>query len=367
MKDTEASLGVGTKTINRRLYGARVLQNCYVGVASVALLFCLPFHTAWSQNPTAEISNGVVSATIATPDQKNGFYRGTRFDWSGVIQRLTFSGHNYYGPWFTRTDPSVHDFIYQGADIVAGPCSAITGPVEEFLSNDEALGFSQTQPGGTFIKIGVGVLRRPDREKYDNFHLYEIVDPGKWSVVAKPDSVEFVQELKDRSTGYGYRYQKIVRLLSGKPQMEIEHVLTNTGTRPIDTSVYDHNFLVLDHLPIGPDFTVTLPFTIQPLKPVKSVMGAIEGNRIVFRKAMEGRDVFAAALGGFGSSAKDYDIRVENRHQGAGVEITSDRPLESEEIWSIRSVLAMEPFIRIKVPAGQSFRWKYSYRYYTIP
>ena len=332
----------------------------------IASVLCVSVFSAFAQSPTAEISNGILSATVATPDQKIGFYRGTRFDWSGVIQRLTFSGHNYYGPWFTKFDPNVHDFVYREADIVAGPCSAITGPAEEFLSNEEALGFSEAKPGGTFIKIGVGVLRRSGSEQYDNFHLYEIVDPGKWSVVAKPDSIEFVQELKDSSSGYGYRYQKIVRLLNGKAQMEIEHILTNTGTRPIDTSVYDHNFLVLDGLPIGPDFTVTLPFTIQPLKPITSTTGGIEGNRIFYRKQLEGHEGFATGLRGFGSSSQDYDIRVENRHQGAGVEITSDRPLESEEIWSIRSVLAMEPYIRINVSQGQSFHWKYSYRYYTI-
>src|SRR4051794_32206211 len=52
--------------------------------------------------PTAEISNGKVSATIYLPDPVNGFYRGTRFDWSGVVRSLEANGHRYYGPWFTR-------------------------------------------------------------------------------------------------------------------------------------------------------------------------------------------------------------------------------------------------------------------------
>ncbi len=44
--------------------------------------------------------------------------------------------------------------------------------------------------------------------------------------------------------------------------MLIEHSLKNVGTRPIHTSVYDHNFLVLDKQPTDPGFTITLPFTI---------------------------------------------------------------------------------------------------------
>ena len=34
--------------------------------------------------PTAEIGNGQIKAKIYLPDPVNGFYRSTRFDWSGV-------------------------------------------------------------------------------------------------------------------------------------------------------------------------------------------------------------------------------------------------------------------------------------------
>ena len=107
---------------------------------------------------SATITNGQVVAKLYLPNEKSGFYRGTRFDWSGVIHSLTFDGHDYYGPWFTKTDPSVHDFVYAGADITAGPCSAITGPVDEF----KPLGWDEAKPGGTFVKIGVGALRKEE-------------------------------------------------------------------------------------------------------------------------------------------------------------------------------------------------------------
>jgi hypothetical protein len=66
----------------------------------------------------ARISNGLITAKIYLPDAKTGFYRSTRFDWSGMISSLEFNGHQYYGPWFTASDPSVRDFVYRGADIV---------------------------------------------------------------------------------------------------------------------------------------------------------------------------------------------------------------------------------------------------------
>ncbi len=46
--------------------------------------------------------------------------------------------------------------------------------------------------------------------------------------------------------------------------------------------------------------------------------------------------------------------------------ITGDRPLASETLWSIRSVLAMEPFIDVVAEPGKEFTWKYTYTYYTV-
>ncbi len=57
--------------------------------------------------PQAEISNGLVLAVIALPDETNGSHRGTRFDWSGMITSLECQGHKYSG----RHDPLVHDAI----------------------------------------------------------------------------------------------------------------------------------------------------------------------------------------------------------------------------------------------------------------
>ena len=319
-----------------------------------------------AQTHDIEISNGIIQATIHPPNPVSGFYQGTRFDWSGVIGSLKYSGHNYYGPWFTKTDPTVVDYVYRGSDIVAGPCSAITGPVEEFSTNEEGLGFSKASPGGTFVKIGVGVLRKPDNAKYSMFRLYDVVDQGQWSVQAKPASIVFTQRVMDPSSGYGYLYQKTVGLVAGKPQMVIEHRLLNIGKRPIVSSVYDHNFLVLDHQPIGPDFTITLPFEIHPAKPVNTALGSVDGKSIKYRKQMQGRDLFGVGIEGFGKTADDYKITIENRHVGAGMKITGDQPLESEELWSIRSILAMEPFIHMSIEPGKDFTWKYIYDYYTI-
>src|SRR5215470_5730440 len=159
---------------------------------AIALLGCAGALPA-ADYPTAEIGNGQIRAKLYLPDAKNGYYRATRFDWSGYITSLEYKGHNYYGPWYQKIDPNVYDFGYEGADVTSHLCTAGQGPLEEYQTNGRALGFDEAKPGGTFIKIGVGVLRRPDDSNYDHSKLYEIVDSGKWSVKKNRDSVEFTQ------------------------------------------------------------------------------------------------------------------------------------------------------------------------------
>jgi len=318
--------------------------------------------------PKAEISNGQIRVKLYLPDAKHGFYRSTRFDWSGVVYTLEYKGHNYYGPWFQKIAPNVQDVDHEGQDIVSTTYTdAVVGPAEEYQTNGTALGFDEAKPGGTFIKIGVGTLRKPDEAGYDHFKPYEIVDAGKWTVTKNRDSITFVQDLADPSSQYGYIYQKTMRLTKGKPEMVLEHSLKNTGSRPIQTSMYNHNFLVLDNQPPGPDFMIAFAFQLEAVRPPNKSFGELRGNQIVYLKTLEGQDRMSTAVRGFSDSPKDYDIRVENRKVGAGVRITGDHPLTNVAYWSIRTVLAIEPYISMTIDPGNEFTWKITYDYYTLP
>jgi len=70
---------------------------------------------------------------------------------------------------------------------------------------------------------------------------------------------------------------------------------------------------------------------------------------------------------GFGPAATDYRFTIENRKAGAGVEMIGDRPLNRLALWSIRTVLALEPFLELNIAPGAEYTWENTYRYYTIP
>ena len=71
--------------------------------------------------PSVRIANGMIGAQIYLTDSAKGFYRGTRFDQSGVVGSLTFGSQDFYGPWFDHVSPDVLDFIFTPDGIIGGP------------------------------------------------------------------------------------------------------------------------------------------------------------------------------------------------------------------------------------------------------
>lgn len=301
---------------------------------------------AAAEFPQAEISNSRIRAKLYLPDAQSGYYQATRFDWSGVIASLEWNGHNYFGKWFDRYDPKLHD--------------AITGPVEEFLTNGAGLGYDEAKTGENFVKIGVGAIRKPDEPRFRQFHTYEIADAGKWTVRQGPEWIEFVHELRD-TNGYAYLYRKKLRLAGD--QLVLEHHLRNTGRKVIATSVYEHNFLMLDGQPSGPG--LELRFRFEP-RAARSFNGLAEarGKEIVYLQELQPGQTVFSELEGYGRSARDYDIRVENRKTGAGVRQTGDRSLSKLVLWSIRSNISPEAFIDLKIEPGSESSWRIAYRFY---
>ena len=378
----------------------------------LSVLVTLPvFAAVWlsaQSHPTHEITNGEITATLYLPDARNGFYTTTRFDWSGAIGSLKYKGHEYYGIWWSKiTD--IYDFGYEGPnkDVISADFTAMVGPAEEF----GALGYNDVPAGGLFVKPGVGALKRDDAN-YNHSRPYVIANGGKWDVKKSRDAVEFTHTLNEPSIGYGYAYTKIVRLTPGKPQMTISHVMKNTGTKPIATNVYNHNFTTIDKQTTGPDIEITVPWQMAraarrggpppqgavpgapaaqgtparqspppvnpsaPLaagermgtqcgQPQMQTLAETKANKLVYAKVLEGAECYPGNFTGFGADAKDNDIRIENKKTGAGVHITADRPLSRFGYWSIRTVVAPEPYIDLNIEPGQQFTWTYTFDYYT--
>ncbi len=318
----------------------------------LALLFTfLVAGVCASDFPEAAIAGKHITAKLYLPDSERGYYRGTRFDWSGQIYSLRAGNHEYFGQWFEHYDPKLHD--------------AIMGPVEEFRSEEGSVGYAEAKAGGTFLRLGVGVVRKPDDNKFDPFKTYDIVDNGKWKVRNGRDWIQFTHELIGPN-GYAYQYTKTIRLARNKAEMIIQHALKNTGERAIHTWQYNHNFFMLDNQPTGPASVVQFPFDVKLKQPLRGDAAEVKGHNVVYSRELQKGESVYGEFEGFGPTARDYDFHLENKTGGAGVEITGDRPISKIVFWSIRSTACPEAYVDIRVEPGRDFKWSYKYRFYEV-
>lgn len=295
--------------------------------------------------PEAEISNGVLTVNFFLPDINNGYYRATRFDWSGNTSNLDYNGHSYYGKWYDKYEPTIHDVVM--------------GPVEEF----GPVGFSEAKTGEGFIKIGVGALTKPDDTPYNSFKLYKIDNPGKWKVKKRSSEISFLHKLKDGD--YGYTYIKTVRLTEARPEMVIEHTLINNGEKSIETSVYNHNFLMIDKEPTGPNYKIVFPYEVSGECRGTGESIRFEGNTIkLLRNLTKGESIFCGNIVGIEKNSDNYNITVENTRTGAGVRITSKESLSKLVFWASPTTVCPEPYTDIKLEPGNRYSWSINYEYY---
>ncbi len=298
-------------------------------------------------HPRMRLGNGALSAVIFLPDAQQGYYRGSRFDWAGVIGCVAYRGHTFFGEWFPRYDPLLND--------------SITGPVEEFRAPTSELAYDDPSAKGRFLKIGVGVLQKLDSSPYSFGAAYPIVDAGQRTTHLSKRSATFTQLLKT-GFGYGYRYQKTVTLSRHGAELTLKHTLKNLGTQTIDTDVYDHDFFMLDEQPTGPGMVVRLGFPPTPEKPFPST-ATITGNEIVFNEAPARGKSPQGYLTGYTGKAGEYDISVEDRNTHMGVEQTSTSPLSKFYFWSTPKTICPEAYIHIHVLPGQTQTWEIRYRF----
>lgn len=296
--------------------------------------------------PSVNISNGLIDAELYLPDAQKGYYQGVRFDWSGVIPKLSYKGHSFFGVWNpNRYDAKLHDNI--------------TGPVEEF----NPIGYEEAAVGGTFLKIGVGMLTKTNDSKYIFTDRYAIQNGGKWTTKPSKNKVIFTHELSDAS-GYSYLYRKTVKLTKGKPEMVLEHNLKNTGKNTIETSSYNHNFFMIDNEPTGPNIQTSFPFEVSAEGKNFGTIAHAENRAISYTRTLEtGENVYSAGLKGFGTTAKDYDILIKNLKTSAGVRIICDKPMDKFVYWACPTTSCPEPYIKIVAKPQEEVHWTIKYEF----
>ncbi len=295
---------------------------------------------------TIHLSNDRLSLALAVPGAA-ATYRGTRFSWAGIISEVTWGEHHLFGPWQPGPLPlDLHDNVSGTAGEFGMGIADMPPP----------LGFNEAALGDCFVKIGVGVLRRPDTQPYQFHGSYELVEAPAWEVSANSWRVDMRQRLEFK--GFGYDYTHAIELVPGASAFVIRHRLTNTGGRPIHQTHYSHNFVVLDRQPVGPDYEVIFPFTPGPAFGEESD-AVLQGNRLGFRQPL--RKAIFAMLTGFNGDAADNQVTVRNRRTGLTLKVVGDRPILRYHFFAVPGAVCPEPFVEIHAAPGETIVWEHRY------
>lgn len=298
--------------------------------------------------PKAAVTGKSSAFTLYLPDDAKGFYRGTRFDRGGVIADWKVNGATLFHAWKDTHDPA-------NADDITGPC-------EEFDQAGPA-DYSDAKVGDTFVKIGVGELRKDKGEPYQFMRTYPVVNAGKRTLTVVGGVYTFTHELTAKS-GVGYRLVKTVESADDATAavLRLRSTLTNTGTRPITTRVYNHNFFNVNRDPVGPSYAIDFPGKLRTTKTEGRYDGLAgkSADALTFRGKLDAGQVYAEYADW---PTTPYRFTMRHTPSGTAVEVTSDRPLSAFRVWGIATVICPEPFVAIDdLAPGQSFAWPTTYR-----
>ena len=258
----------------------------------------------------------------------DGYYRGARFDRSGVFKSLVFKGVELCEEWFENYSPTMHD--------------AVCGPAEEF---------SLMPCGAYWLKPGVGLLA-PDVEPYDRFKLYDVVDEGEWTVGKQADSTFFHHYLKDY-----YDYTKEIRVISDNA-FEIRHELK--PLIPWDGEVYNHNFFTIGKLETGPSRKIDFPFTPDGSWRAEYDSVGLSRAGVRFNRTLQkGESVYNGNIHQAGGEGMPYEMTL--REGPLSVHIKGDVPVTHTVLWANHRIACLEPYNKLQAAPGETLRWNIKY------
>lgn len=166
---------------------------------------------------------------------------GQRFDRSAAIQQIILDGAHLF------CQPEQYE---------AGrrTCHGI-GLCGEFVWDEAA---EKALPGQPFPKLGVGVLQqRSDGGPYDIWHPYKVLQLFPVFRRKEDGAVVTLQRMSGPS-GIRLELYRAYQLRANR--IILDTTVINQGTSSVHFFEYQHNFVAIDNLPVGPGYRLQIPF-----------------------------------------------------------------------------------------------------------
>ncbi|MCK6490916.1 MAG: hypothetical protein L6R48_21905 [Planctomycetes bacterium] len=285
---------------------------------------------------------------VMDPDAPERYHRGVRFTPLAAVLRASRGGHEFL------YNPIEHDPQDDHAGLAAEFDLCIPGGP----AADLPPGFAAAPVGGSFLKVGVGVLRKhaPD---YHLFHRPPLVAAAATTAAWEAARVLYRQDCRGPGD-LAYRLDALLRLEDGGV-VAVDWTLANTGSAAFATRQYSHNFLRFDGHDVGPGYELTFPHPVacSPLNPEQR----LDGSTIRFEAPIPTwLNAQVEAPPGVAAACT-----LAFPAAGLSTTCTTSIPIQHTAIHARAGYVAPEQFVRLELAPGEARSWTRSYRFAVAP
>ncbi len=317
------------------------------GVLLASVLACAASGLAQATDPkprhegTRMLWSEYLVVEVMDPAHPERYNRGVRFTPVAAVLGVALDGKDFL------YNPVEHDPVQHHA-----------GLASEFDPFTPPPGFAEAEEGEGFVKIGVGVLKKKG-QAYSFWKPYEVLTPAETTVTWGRDTATFTQ-VSEGTQGYAYSLSAVVRV--ERKQLTVDWTLRNTGTKPLATENYVHNFFTFHDRPVGPDYVVSFPYDFK-------------ATGLGQEQAQKGRSVhFTARIPtavninvpspmGY---KEPFALAVEHAGTGQRIDVETSLTVERTAIHASQTYVCPEQFIALKIAPGKDLSWQRSYTFGVI-
>lgn len=274
-------------------------------------------------------------------------YRGSRFDWNGLVSSVKFQGIQVLGqekPLFQRNARIFGRGLHNEFGII------------------RPLGYDECQSGQWFPKIGTGWLKRDDKP-YSFFTQYP-VEPVTTTFEKTDDSRVVFTSNSGVRNGWGWHYTKEIEVKENS--FVIRYSLENIGSKVLETDEYVHNFLCINNQKIDSSYVLEFPFPLDTSR-CKEVVDpedllSVSGNSVQLTK-IASKQYY---LGGLSEGVTEKEglaaqWTLTERKTGISITETGSFKPSGMHVWGWKKVISPEVFFSFHIEPGNVMTWERIY------
>lgn len=253
------------------------------------------------------LKNERLDVQIASPGE---LYTATRFDWAGIVRQVTLDGK--------------HTFL-----------------------SEESAAMTAEKNGG----IGITGSFEPAPEVFLQQAGYTVEQPSATEVIfaGKADKVSCTK-----------------KLTLTENTLEITHTVQNIGTESFGFGEYNHNFMLINHQPYGPDYAINFLFLPRLTERKEGYYNRfnLQGRTLTVTESfgVPPEDALTQ-VEGFADQPLPWTWELVHVPSGVYVRETDDFSIWKYQFWCRQDNICSEIFFKKQLEAGESVTWRRIYTF----